>query len=140
MADARRIKRLEQAILQTVGPAISQSLADPRLSMITVTRIRLSRDLSIARVNWSCLGSDADRSKAQHALEDARGMLQGMVANRLRTRVTPHLEFHFDESMEKAARVSEILGQIAQERREREGDMDEEAAEEAEEEEDEQAE
>ena len=129
MPDARRIKRLEQALLEAVGPAISQGLADPRLTMITVTRIRLSPDLSIARVNWSCLGSAGDRSKAQHALEDARGPLQAAVANRLRTRITPRLEFHFDEGLERAARVDEILGKLAAERREREGKDEDEKAE-----------
>jgi len=124
MPDPRRIKRLEQVILHTVAPAIA-GLADPRLSMISVTRIRLSPDLAIARVNWSCLGDAADRSKAQHALTDARGRLQVIVAKTLQTRRTPHLEFHFDESMEKAARIAEILGEIATERREREGDPEE---------------
>ncbi|MHC4340015.1 MAG: 30S ribosome-binding factor RbfA [Planctomycetota bacterium] len=116
MADPRRVRRLEQAILQTVAPLISHGLADPRLSMITVTRIRLSPDLTVARVNWSCLGDDADRSKAEHALERARGLLQAAVAKNLRTRTTPRLTFHFDTSLEKAQRVSGILDQLARER------------------------
>ena len=69
MPDPRRIKRLENLILQTLAPLISPGLSDPRLAMITVTRIRLSQDLSVARVNWSCIGKPADRSKALHALD-----------------------------------------------------------------------
>ena len=121
MAEPRRIKRLETAILQTVGPLVSHGLMDPRLSMVTVTGIRLTPDLSIARVNWSILGSDADRSKAAHALEHARGYLQAAVAKRIQTRLTPVMEFHFDESLEKAQRVNRLLDQIARERAEREG-------------------
>ncbi len=117
MADARRIKRLEKAIYQAIAPLVSQRLADPRLQMITVTRIRLSRDLAIARVNWSMIGTPADRSKAAHALEDARGLLQAAVAGSTQTRTTPHLVFHFDESVAGAARIHEILGQISDERR-----------------------
>ena len=116
MADKRRLLRLERAILQTVGPLIAHGLADPRLGLVTVTRIRLSADLGVARVNWSCIGSEADRSKSAHALEDARGRLQGAVAKSLKTRVTPHLEFHYDASLEKAARINEILAQLARER------------------------
>ena len=121
MANDRRIKRLETQILQTVAPAIAHGLADPRLSMVTVTRIRLSRDLSVARVNWSCMGSDGDRSKAQHALEQARGFLQSEVAAAMRTRTTPRLEFHYDEGLANAVRVNQILGDLARERAERDG-------------------
>lgn len=129
MPDKRRLQRLENAILQTVAPLISHGLSDPRLGLITVTRIRLSADLAIARVNWSCMGDPADRAKAAHALEDARGVLQGAVGRNLNTRVTPRLEFHFDESLAKAVRVNTILDELARERREREGDPEDETAE-----------
>ena len=119
MPDKRRIERLENQILQTVGPLISHGLADPRLALVTVTRIRLAPDLSVARVNWSSMGDPKERSKASHALEHARGHLQSAVARNMRTRTTPRLEFHYDESIEKAARINTILGDIARERLER---------------------
>jgi ribosome-binding factor A len=129
MPNQRRIERLEHLILQIVAPQVSHGLADPRLGMVTVTRIRLSPDLGVARVNWSCLGDEAERSKAAHALEDARGRLQSQVARNLRTRITPRLEFHYDASLEKAARVSRILEDLARERGEAEVDQEEEVAE-----------
>ncbi|MHC4954098.1 MAG: 30S ribosome-binding factor RbfA [Planctomycetota bacterium] len=125
MPNPRRIERLEQVILRTLGPEISQ-LADPRLGMITITRIRLSRDLALARVNWSCVGTQAERELSAHALEHARGYLQSAIADAMRTRVTPRLEFYFDPSMENAARIGEILHQLAEER----GDLEEETEEE----------
>ena len=121
MANTRRIKRLETLILQTVAPLISQGLSDPRLTMVTVTRIRLSPDMSIARVNWSCIGDEADRSKATHALDQARGYLQTEVGRTIRTRLTPRLEFHYDPALEGAVRVNAILSELARERAEREG-------------------
>ena len=129
MPDPRRIQRLEQLILQTLGPTISQ-LDDPRMGLVTVTRIRLSRDLSIARVNWSCVGDDGTQSRSEHALEHARGYLQTVVAQAMQTRVTPQLEFHHDPSMANAVRISEILHKLAVER----GDTEEEPEEEPEEE------
>jgi ribosome-binding factor A len=123
MAEARRVERLEQVILQTVAPLISYGLSDPRLAdnMVTVTRVRLSKDLSVARVNWSCIGGDANRSKAEHALENARGQVQSAIADAMRTRTTPRVHFHYDEAVEKAARVNDILSLLARERAEREG-------------------
>ena len=120
MADQRRLRRLEATMLQTLGPMVSHGLKDPRLQMVTVTRIRLSADLGVARVNWSTLGTPGDRSKAAHALESARGPLQSAVARNLRTRVTPRLEFHYDASAEKAQEIHAILDQLALERAEKE--------------------
>jgi ribosome-binding factor A len=121
MADKRRLKRLETAILETVAPLIAHGLADPRLGMVTVTRVHLAPDLSVAHVNWSTLGGPSEESKAQHALEHARGRIQAAVAKALRTRVTPRLVFHFDESLARAQRVTEVLNRLAQERAEKEG-------------------
>ena len=135
MPDPRRIKRLEKVILHTVAPEVSHGLRDPRLQFVTVTRIRLSSDLSVARVNWSILGGEADRNKAQRALEDARGRLQGKIGRSMQTRVLPRLEFYYDESLEKAARVGEILDKLARERAENEPKEEEAKQEEEEEEE-----
>jgi len=121
MPDKRRLKRLETLILETVAPLVAHGLADPRLGMVTVTRVHLSPDLSIAHVNWSTLGGAGAESKAQHALEHARGRLQGAVAAALQTRTTPRLMFHFDESLARAQHVNEVLDQLAKERAEREG-------------------
>ena len=115
MPNPRRIERLEQHILRTLGPEVSQ-LADPRLGLVTITRIRLSRDLGLARVNWSCVGTEQERTLSEHALEHARGYLTSVVAEAMATRQTPRLEFHYDESMENAARISEILNKLALER------------------------
>ena len=116
MPDARRLLRLEKQILHAVAPLVAHGLLDPRLRLVTVTRIRLSPDLSVARVNWSCLGDRADRSKVARALEHARGRIQAEVAKATRTRTTPHLQFHFDESLEKAQRALDILAKLERER------------------------
>ncbi|MFQ5844832.1 MAG: 30S ribosome-binding factor RbfA [Planctomycetota bacterium] len=122
MADARRLRRLEQLILQAVAPLVSHRLKDPRLRLVTVTRVRLSADLGLARVNWSCLGTDADRSRAAHGLESARGPLQSAVGRSLQTRVLPRLEFHYDESAQKAIEIHRILDRLAAERGAREAE------------------
>jgi len=135
MAEQRRVKRLENVLLQTVAPLISHGLLDPRLNLVTVTYIRLSADLSTARVNWSCLGSESERSQATHALDDARGRLQAAVARSMRTRTTPRLEFHYDASLERSMRINRILSDLARERAEKEGEGGEEEGAEASEEE-----
>ena len=119
MVDRRRIQRLEKQILQTVAPLVSYGLKDPRLQFVTVTGVTLARDLSVAHVRWSVLDVATQRSKAEHALVDARGAIQQSLGKAMTTRTLPHLEFHYDESIEKAARVDEILIHLEKERAER---------------------
>jgi ribosome-binding factor A len=121
MADKRRLERLETRILETVAPLVAHGLSDPRLGMVTVTRVHLAPDLSVAHVNWSTLGGAAEESKAKHALEHARGKLQAAVAAALQTRVTPRLVFHYDESLARAQRVTEVLERLARERAAKQG-------------------
>lgn len=121
MADKRRLKRLEVLILETVAPLVAHGLSDPRLGMVTVTRVHLAPDMSVAHVNWSTLGGASEESKATHALEHARGRIQAAVAAALQTRKTPRLEFHYDESLARAQRVTETLEKLARERAAKEG-------------------
>jgi ribosome-binding factor A len=116
MVQERRLRRLETAILHALAPVVSHGLVDPRLRMVTVTRIRLAPDLAVARVNWSLIGTSADRAKAARALEHARGHLQGVLAKQVSLRSLPRLEFHYDESLEKADRVQRILADLARDR------------------------
>ncbi|MHC4550821.1 MAG: 30S ribosome-binding factor RbfA [Planctomycetota bacterium] len=125
MTDRRRLKRLENVVLQTLAPLISHQLVDPRLRLVTVTRIRLSADLTRARVNWSCLGGESDRSRATHALEQARGHLQAALGRAMRTRSTPRLEFHYDAGLEKGVRINQVLEELARKRAAREGEEEE---------------
>jgi len=116
MVQPRRLRQLEKVILHTLGPLISNRLADPRLHLVTVTRVRLSADLSVAHVHWSCLGTPGERSKAAHALEHACGRIQGEVGRGLATRTTPRITFHYDEGIERAVRINRILEGLARER------------------------
>jgi len=132
MVDHRRIQRLEKQILQTVAPLVSYGLKDPRLEFVTVTGVSLARDLSVAHVRWSVLDPATQRSKAEHALVDARGAIQQSLGRAMSTRTLPHLEFHYDESIEKAARVDEILIKLEKERAARQPEPPAESTEETE--------
>ena len=131
MAKPRRILRLQQLILEQVAQTIQRELKDPRIGMVSITRVKLSPDLSRAQVYWSCLGDDSEHRKVQRGLEDAVPVIQGAVAQALQTRVTPRLQFHFDQSLEKAQRLEEIFQHLREER----GEPDEESADELEEDE-----
>ena len=68
-----------------------QELQDPRLGMVTVTRVKLSADLRHARIFYSSMGTDAERRTIERALEHSAGHIQRLVASRLTTRTAPRI-------------------------------------------------
>lgn len=108
--------RLAEKIRERVANCVLFELQDPRISFITVTRVRLARDMSRCRVFYSVLGTPAERNKTARALKDAAGFVQREVAKILRTRVTPHLEFAYDDAIEGGMRVVSMLDRLKEER------------------------
>lgn len=110
MPPSVKIERLQQAIKFKVAMLLQRDINDPRMAgLITVTKVKLSRDLKHCTVFYSVLGDGAAESKAKHLLDDARPFIQGEVAGSLRTRTAPQLAFEFDESIAGSARIAEIL-------------------------------
>jgi len=116
MATDVRLARLERLALRRAGEIVLHELADPRLTFVTITRVKLSADLSHGTIYWSTLGEGGQRTKVEHALRDSAPVVQSEIAKAFRTRRTPHIVFKFDESIEGASRVSGILDAIKKER------------------------
>ncbi len=104
-----RIKRLQKLALQRASQVVLYELHDPRLTFLTLTRVKLASDLSHAVIFWSTMAEGGDRSKAQHALDDASGPVSRAIAKSFDTRRSPRVKFQFDESIAGAIRVSQIL-------------------------------
>ncbi|MCU0724455.1 MAG: 30S ribosome-binding factor RbfA [Planctomycetes bacterium] len=115
MRDIRH-EKLSSLVHRRASEVILYELKDPRLGFVTVTRVKLSKDLRHATVYWSVVGPDSDRTKTAHALDHARGFVQSEVAAALQTRVTPALDFEYDESVEGSVRVSRILDELRRRR------------------------
>ena len=116
MALPRRVERLQQLILETAATTVQRDLADPRLGFVTLTRVKLTRDLTQAVIYWSCLGDDAARRKSARALSDATGLIQSVVAKVLATRTTPEITFRYDPTLAQAGHLEEIFEKIKHER------------------------
>lgn len=119
MVNDIRLRRLTEVVKQRASQVILMELKDPRLGFLTVTRVKLAKDLTMATIFWSIIGSKGDRSKTAHALEDARGYIQSAVAKVMGTRVTPRITLKYDPSMERAQKVHETLAALRRERAER---------------------
>jgi ribosome-binding factor A len=116
MVNDIRLRRLEEVIKQRASEVILFELKDPRLGFLTVTRVKLARDLTTCVVYWSVVGTAGERSKTEHALESSRAYLQRAIAKALQTRQTPVVHLRYDESMLRAAKVHDILKRLREER------------------------
>ena len=84
---------------------------DPRFDLVSITDVRVSRDLSVADVYVSSLSadSDADRVGLVDALRNAAGFIRSEVAQRLGMRRTPRLRFHYDDLLESGPRLEALI-------------------------------
>jgi ribosome-binding factor A len=109
MANPRTIARLQERIKERAAHCLQFEVNDPRASFITVTRVELTHDFSYAKIFYSVLGGESDKSKAEHMLKSAGGFIQRQVARVLETRRVPHLHWIFDGSTEHAADMDRLI-------------------------------
>lgn len=112
----RRVLRLQQLLLETVATTVQRDLDDPRIGMVTITRVKLAKDLTQATVYWSTIEEGGPRRTSERGLEDALPVIQRAVANVMGTRQTPQLTLKFDAGLENAARIDSIFAKLSRER------------------------
>ena len=107
---SRRTERLGNLIRAIVSEAIRDRLNDPRIETLTsITRVEVSADLSVARVNVSVLAAEARRKLCVQALQHAAGRLRAAVAEQVHLRQVPRLEFHLDDSVRQAFDTVQVI-------------------------------
>jgi ribosome-binding factor A len=121
-----RSRRVAQQIQQALSELIRREVRDPRLGMVTLTEVRMSNDLSHAKVYYSVMG--ADPRQAGEILESAAGMLRGPLGRTLGIRHSPELHFVQDELIESGARLSALINKAVRDDVARHVDDDEDKA------------
>jgi len=103
------MRRVNEAVREVLSARIAEGLKDPRIGFVTLTSVDTSPDLRHARVFVSVLGDESARSDTLAGLSSAHGVLQQAIANELRMKRTPTLQFVFDESIDRGMRITELL-------------------------------
>ena len=91
---------------------LATEVRDPGVGLVTVTRAKVTGDLSLARIYWTIIGDAAERKKTVKALERATGFVRHLLAERLALRRVPEVKFIFDESVTAQARIEELIQEI----------------------------
>jgi ribosome-binding factor A len=121
---SNRPERVGHLMQREIAEILQRELRDPRIpQLVSVTDVEVSRDLSFARVFVSILESETSHEHTLAALNRAAGFVRHALSPRLGLREVPELRFVHDPSLERGARVEEILKKI--ERGEAVGDEDE---------------
>jgi len=105
---ARRARIADQ-IQRELAELIRTEVRDPRVGMVTLTGVEVSRDQSHAKVFFTVLGPEAAAREAGEGLSRAAGFLRSQLAHRLSTRSVPELHFEHDESVERGMRLSRLI-------------------------------
>ena len=109
-----RPERVAQMIRREIADILERRLRDPRFAgLVSVTDVEVTNDLSLARVYVSVLKPGPAREEALSALAHAAGFVRAELAPRLDLREVPEIRFVHDESIERGARVEELLKKLA---------------------------
>jgi ribosome-binding factor A len=103
------MRRINEVLREVIGAAIATELSDPRIGFVTVTSVETSPDLRGAKVHVSVLGDEAAREGTLTGLRSSHGILQAKIAAETRMKRTPTLSFHYDPTVERGMRISELL-------------------------------
>lgn len=117
-----RAARIAALIQRVVASSMESQLHDKRLASVTITEVRVTNDLQIAKVYWTQLGhagkEQGERQRAAQALQQAQGRLRSLVGAKAGLRLTPQLQFVYDEVPTEAHEIEDIL--VAARRRDEE--------------------
>ena len=107
--DFPRSRRIAEQVQRELSDIIRLELKDPRVGMITLTDVEVTRDNAHARVYFTLLGGESRVEEARTGLQHAAGYLRSQLARRLNIRVVPQLHFEYDASVERGARLSQLI-------------------------------
>jgi ribosome-binding factor A len=122
MAQGFRPDRLADQIRAETSEIVAREVHDPKVGLITITKVQVTADLQIARVFYTTMTSGTARADTAKALERATPFVRHQLAGRLTLRRMPEIEFRFDQSVEQHDRIEKLIQQIHEEEASRKPD------------------
>ena len=104
-----RTERLGAEMQKEISTLLHNGLKNPNVGLASISRVDVSSDLSYATVRVSVLGSKQEQMKSLNALQQSAGFIRSHLAKLIKLRKFPELHFVFDENLQHAARIDEIL-------------------------------
>jgi ribosome-binding factor A len=118
MALSHRVERIAEQVREELSQMLATEVSDPGVGLVTVTRVKVTADLSLARAYWTVLGEGKERTDTAKALNRAVPYLRHLLSQRLTLRRAPELKFQYDESVAAHDRIERIIHELHVEREE----------------------
>jgi len=107
-----RPERVGEAIRDELSQLIAREVHDPGVGFVTLTRVKVSPDLQVARVYYTSMGDEKAQRETAKAFKRAAPFLRRQLGQRIRLRRVPEIEFFYDESIASGDRIEQILQEL----------------------------
>lgn len=104
-----RMRRVNEALKEIIGSALSKEIKDPRIGFVTLTGVETAPDLSHAKVFVSVYGKQTEKDATLEGLRAARAYFQRLISDELDLKRTPVLEFVYDTTVDRGMRIQALL-------------------------------
>ncbi len=121
MPSKLRIQRIADRIQQELSVMLVNQVSDPRLNGVSVTDVKVDRELSFADIYVSAVEGQSRSTEVLQGLEHANGFLRSELARRVELRTFPRLRFHWDITPERADHIEQLLASLRQNDKEKQG-------------------
>jgi ribosome-binding factor A len=112
MADSVRVRRVAEQIRGELSQILREEVRDPRIRLVTVTRVKLASDMGAATIFFSPLGEDpseARREELRTAMTAVTGFARRILSQRMKLRHTPELRFILDDSIAEGSQTLSLI-------------------------------
>lgn len=107
-----RPERVGDQVRAELASLLTREVKDPGVGFVTLTHVKVSPDLQVARVFYTSLGDAQTKKATAQALARATPFLRRQIAQRLRLRRAPELTFQYDESIERGERIERLINEM----------------------------
>jgi ribosome-binding factor A len=112
VVSSSRPDRVGEAIRDELSQLLAREVQDPGVGFITLTRVKVSPDLQVARVYYTTMGDEKAQRETAKALKRATPFLRRQLGQRIRLRRVPEISFFYDESIAQGDRIEQILQEL----------------------------
>lgn len=115
MADSVRIRRVAEQIRGEISEILRDEVQDPRIGLVTITRVKLASDMGAATIFYSPLGEDPDearRVELKRVMGSVQGFIRRSLSKRVKLRHTPTLRFVLDDSIAEGSHTLDLLREL----------------------------
>jgi ribosome-binding factor A len=107
-----RVQRIADRIREDLSEILLHEVSDPRLGGVSITDVKVDRDLGYADIYFSAIEGSSRAAELQAGFEHSQGFLRRSLAQRIELRVFPRLRFHWDPTFERAERIERIIASL----------------------------